>query len=582
MPQTNGGSVAKRAANQAISAIQLPFKSVAQPPTILPLEKHGVVYTKKWVVDLILDLAGYTADRDLANSLAVEPAAGEGAFLIPMIERLLESCQRHSHSVTDTESSILAYELDEAAADKARSQAQRLLRELGVPEVDINRLIYSWIRVGDYLLDAPILPRADFVIGNPPYIRLEDMDDGIAADYRRMYRTMTGRADIYIAFFEAALRQLSPNGVCAYICADRWMRNQYGAELRRFITASYQVETVIEMHTAEAFLADVSAYPAVTIIRRASQASVVVARSTRDAEHAGASNLANWLQHIRVEPSNGLTLKGMSATRVDNWFRSTDPWPIVSPERLAILKYLEDHFLPLESVETETKVGIGVATGADDVFITTNPDLVESARLLPLAMASDIEHGQLHWSGHYLVDPWNIEGLVDLDRFPRMKIYLERYKVQLRTRHVGQRSGDRWYRTIDRVNHHLVSKPKLYLPDIKGQIEPVLDTGQTYPHHNLYVVQSERWDHEVLGGLLLSAIGQFFVECYAVRMRGGYFRFQAQYLRRIRVPRPEDISIEMAEQLRDAFRQRNRALATQLALKLYGLTTLPPEDDIGA
>jgi adenine-specific DNA-methyltransferase len=50
----------------------------------------------------------------------------------------------------------------------------------------------------------------------------------------------------------------------------------------------------------------------------------------------------------------------------------------------------------------------------------------------------------------------------------------------------------------------------------------VLDNGETYPHHNLYFIQSDDWDLEVLGGLLMSTIGQFFVESYGVRMRGGY------------------------------------------------------------
>jgi hypothetical protein len=62
---------------------------------------------------------------------------------------------------------------------------------------------------------------------------------------------MVGRADLYIAFFEAALRQLKAGGVCAFVCADRWMLNHYGAERRRFITASCAVETVVEMHKRE-------------------------------------------------------------------------------------------------------------------------------------------------------------------------------------------------------------------------------------------------------------------------------------------------------------------------------------------
>ena len=121
------------------------------------------------------------------------------------------------------------------------------------------------------------------------------------------------------------------------------------------------------------------------------------------------------------------------------------------------------------------------------------------------------------------------------------------------------------------MNHALTAKPKLYIPDIKNRLDPVLDTGQTYPHHNLYYIESDEWDLEVLGGLLISAVGQFFVESYGVRMRGGYFRFQAQYLRRIRVPVPGDVSARLAERLRMAFRARDRRGATAAAVELYGI-----------
>ena len=113
--------------------------------------------------------------------------------------------------------------------------------------------------------------------------------------------------------------------------------------------------------------------------------------------------------------------------------------------------------------------------------------------------------------------------------------------ARLKKRHTAIKNAHAWYKTIDRVTHSLTEKPKLYIADIKNTLEPVLDNGETYPHHNLYFIQSDNWDLEVLGGLLMSAIGQFFVESYGVRMRGGYLRFQAQYLRRIRVPSPEPL-----------------------------------------
>ena len=79
------------------------------------------------------------------------------------------------------------------------------------------------------------------------------MDPATAASYQASYQTMVGRADLDFAFYEAALTQLRPNGVCAFICADRWMLNQYGAELRRLITSADAVDTVIELHQAHAW-----------------------------------------------------------------------------------------------------------------------------------------------------------------------------------------------------------------------------------------------------------------------------------------------------------------------------------------
>jgi hypothetical protein len=83
---------------------------------------------------------------------------------------------------------------------------------------------------------------------------------------------------------------------------------------------------------------------------------------------------------------------------------------------------------------------------------------------------------------------------------------------------------------------------------------------------------------EVLGGLLSSRVALFFVWSYAVKMRGGYLRFQAQYLRRIRLPAPESIPDGLAMAIRTAFRGRDFAHLDQLALEAYGLQELPPFD----
>lgn len=567
------------AARRGIPAYQLGFSLWPKGAAPALQEKNGVVYTKPWVVNLILDLSGYVPESNLVDALAIEPAAGSGAFLVPMVQRLVESCRRQERPIDDVKCSLLAYELDDDSTIASRTAVINALREMDFGEELASDLAIGWIRTGNYLFDAPTLQPADFVLGNPPYIRLEDIDDAVASTYRSFYRTMRGRADIYVAFFEAALRQLKPNGVCGFICADRWMFNQYGSALRELVTAGFGVEAVVEMHDADAFASEVSAYPAITVIRRSGQHSVTVARADANASVSGARTLAMHIHELKNH-SEGIAPLGLQAAHVSDWFTGSEPWPVGSPERLALLKRLEGEYPPLENPETKTKVGIGVATGADEVFITIDPNLVEPSRLLPLAMALDLANGEFTWSGHYLVNPWIQDGLVNLDEFPRLAAYFGQHMERLQNRHVARKSSRHWYRTIDRVHADLTKRHKLYIPDIKSRLHPVLDNGHSYPHHNLYYVQSDTWDPEVLGGLLLSSVAQFFVECYAVRMRGGYLRFQAQYLRRIRVPDPQCISAEDKLTLIEAFHRRDVGLATQVAMKLYQIDQLPMEASV--
>lgn len=218
----------------------------------------------------------------------------------------------------------------------------------------------------------------------------------------------------------------------------------------------------------------------------------------------------------------------------------------------------------------------------NEVYITDDPALVEEERLLPLVQSADIGTGDLRWAGSYLVNPWDAEGLVDLDAFPKLRDYLNANGDRVRRRFFARRQPDRWYRTIDRVNPTLTARPKLLLPDMKAAAHPVLDGGGHYPHHNLYFVTSQRWDLEALGGLLLSDFANLFVGAYCVKMRRGCFRFQAQYLRRIRVPDPEGLRPAARRSLTAAFGDRDPERATGIASRLYGVdppSLRPPVPD---
>jgi adenine-specific DNA-methyltransferase len=531
--------------------------------------EHGEVFTRSWIVDLILDLAGYNVSRDLGSMVAVEPACGAGAFLGPMVMRLSSSCRARGHTLADVHQAIRAFDLLAHNVESSRRLVEKILTEDEWDATEAATVAEEWVREGDYLLAEDVPTVADFVLGNPPYIRLEDVPSDRMGAYRAVCPTMIGRADVYVGFFETGLRSLAPQGTLAFICADRWMRNQYGRELRRLVTKDFSIQASITMHDVDAFHEQVSAYPAVTVLRRARQGSAVVADTTREFSASDASALVRWSRRKKAAPVSNARYE---VARLPRWFDGSDSWPSGSPARLALIEDLNDRFHPLEDPETGTRVGIGVATGADGVFVTKNAN-VEHDRLLPLSMVRDTASGTLSWSGHFLVNPWDSNGrLVDLAAYPLLRSYFERHGENLRNRHVAGKAPAGWYRTIDKVDHTLTARTKLLFPDMKMTIHPVLDEGGLYPHHNLYYVISDQWDLSVLGGLLLSRVAGAFVEAYAVKMRGGTLRFQAQYLRRIRVPYPSEMLSKDQAALADAFRKRDVVATTKAAIRVYGIS----------
>lgn len=552
------------------TARQLSFTEAAMSVAELapdPGADYGEVFTRRWVVDLILDLVGYTADQDLGAKTLIEPSCGTGAFLVPVVERLVESSQAHGRQLRSLGSAIRAFDLLEANAQRARKAVTQLLTEHGLDLAEAEDMAGEWITTGDFLLHPHEPQSADYVVGNPPYIRLENVSRHTMAAYRRICPTMRGRADIYVGFIERGLDLLKAGGKLSFICADRWMRNQYGADLRELITSGHAVETVVSMHDVDAFEDDVSAYPAIVVLRNGEQGSAAVVDANAGFGAPQARRLSRWVQRGR-KPSVGDP--SFEATRVDGWFDGRDLWPAGSPSNLALLADLESRFPPLQDPSTGTLVGIGLASGCDEVYITSDPTMVEPERLLPMLQAGDLASGSVAWSGAHLINPWDDDGaLVDLDRYPKLATHFASHEQRLRGRFVARRRPEHWYRTIDKVSPELTGRPKLLLPDLKAAAHPVLDEGGYYPHHNLYFVTSEVWDLEVLGGLLLSDFANLFVGAYCVKMRGGCYRFQAQYLRRIRVPDAASVGEKDKRTLATAFRNRDVEKATTVALRLY-------------
>ena len=530
-------------------------------------DARGAIFTRQEVVEFILNLVGYTEDQPLHTMRLLEPSFGRGDFLLAIIKRLLKAWRAFKSNglaLDDLGDAIRAVELHHTSFKHTTAAVINLLKSEGINSKTATALVDGWLSQGDFLL-SPLDEEFEVVVGNPPYIRPELIPAPLLAAYRSRYRTMYDRADIYIPFIERMLSVLSNQGHLGVICSDRWMKNRYGGPLRRLIAEQFHLKIYVDMVDTPAFHSQVVAYPAITVITRERPGATRLAYRPK-IETAILTQLADVLCAPVV--TKRVTMVRELATVTD----AAQPWLLESSEQVALIRRLEQSFPALEAVEC--KVGIGVATGADQAFIGDFETLdVEGDRKLPLVTTKDIASGEVQWRGKGVINPFaESGGLVNLEDYPRLRRYLEARRGAIAKRHCAQKAPSQWYRTIDRITPSLAAKPKLLIPDIKGEAHVVFEEGKLYPHHNLYYVTSEDWDLRALQAVLLSAVSRLFVETYSTKMRGGFLRFQAQYLRRIRLPNWADVPKLLRRELAEAALRRDLPACNEAVFRLYQLS----------
>ena len=531
------------------------------------LDARGAVFTRSEVVEFILDLTGYTSTVALQKKRLLEPSFGGGALLLVAVERLIDSYKlhapKHADPVTDLKDSIRAVELHRNSCIETNLKLRNLLRVKGIPTAATDKLLDSWLIQGDFLLtDFPF--HFTHIVGNPPYVRQELIPAVLLAEYRHRYDTLYDRADLYIPFIEKSLKLLEPKGSVGFICSDRWMKNRYGGPLRKMVAKNFHLKYFVDMVDTDAFHSEVSAYPAITVIsREESEGTRIAHRPQIDKDSL--LRLAHDMRAKSLKP------KGV-VHEVSGIMNDNEPWVLESFDELAVLRRLEATYPTLE--EAGCKVSIGVATGADKVYVGEYTELdVEKDRKLPLIMTKDIRAGKVEWNGKGVINPFNDDGsLVNLIKYPKLASYLNQHKTVICNRNVAKRNSDRWYRTIDRITPSITQMPKLLIPDIKGEANIVYEEGKYYPHHNLYYITSDTWDLKALQAVLLSDITRHFITTYSTKMRGGYLRFQAQYLRRIHVPYWKNVPEKLKVRLRAAAEKRDIAACNAATFDLYKLT----------
>ncbi len=184
----------------------------------------GIVYTPERVAGKILDAAFAALDSPQGPLTVADPAAGSGAFLVPLARRRPDA---RIVGIDPAEDAL-------AIAERRLALLRRAAPQTAVPEL-----------VGTAQAALACRGPFDMVIGNPPYVRHEARQApdgnairtlaerlGLARGDERVASLLSGRADLYATFFLLALAAVRPGGVVAFVTGDSWLDARFGAALQ--------------------------------------------------------------------------------------------------------------------------------------------------------------------------------------------------------------------------------------------------------------------------------------------------------------------------------------------------------------
>ena len=195
-------------------------------------------------------LAPLFRDSDLQNLRICDPACGTGDFLVPVAEeicaRMADAPKKARSAYQATLANLTGFDVDRVAAQECRSRlsktASRILHE-PCPESFWN------VQCADALVAARYRKnreRYDWVIGNPPYVRVQRLERERREQIKNGGWTFfRGASDLYIIFFELSLRLLKPQGSLTFISPSGWIRNDAGAKMRSHLA---KIHSVVSLH----------------------------------------------------------------------------------------------------------------------------------------------------------------------------------------------------------------------------------------------------------------------------------------------------------------------------------------------
>jgi type I restriction-modification system DNA methylase subunit len=356
----------------------------------------------------------------------------------------------------------------------------------------------------------------DVVIGNPPYVRQELLDNLQKEYFERKYEVYHGIADLYSYFFEKGISILNDKGLFGIIVANKWMRTNFGEPLRKWLK-NQNITEIIDFGDLPVFQG-ITTYPCIFISTKGKVSKQFDFTNVKTLQFRSIGEYV--AQHKIVLEQKSL---------------EDSSWNLASDKEQKLLKKINDVGIPFSKYVKEKNFR-GVLTGLNEAFVIdseTQKRLIKEDKncvsvIKPFLAGRDVKHYQLPESSKFLIffpkgwtnskgkqpkNPWKFLQ----ETYPSIAKHLAQFESAGKKR---QDKGDYWWELRACDYYAEFTSPKIIYPNILKRPEFTFDEKGWFTNQKCFIIPC---NDKYLLGFLNSRLNHFLFEKYLPKLRGGFY-----------------------------------------------------------
>jgi adenine-specific DNA-methyltransferase len=418
----------------------------------------------------------------------------------------------------------------------------------------------------------------DAIIGNPPYIRQEEIKEQ-KSHFQNNYETYSGTADLYVFFAEKAFSLLTFNGSFSFIMPNKWMQTEYGKPLRSFLLG-YRLHSIIDFGDQQLF-EEATTYPCILIASKSTPGEKAVSMSVTSLK------FENGFDAYLKQIVNEIMITELS----------DQTWIISSDEDQALLNKLKSKGPNLfEYLKGEAHFGI--KTGLSEAFVISDENKEELIKLdvnskdllVPFLLGREIKSYVTPKAKNWLIlipkgftnsnnktkkDPW----AWFKNKYPAIANHLEAFKLKASSR---SDKGDYWWELRACDYYDEFGMPKIMYQVF--QVKPcfIFDEDKLFCNNSMWIIPKS---DKVLLAILNSKVGWWLISKYCTAIQNGY-QLIWKYFGQIPMPKKTDkqskLIIDLVDKLLKAKGNNANSVIGELEVKIdqlvYQLYDLTEEE----